>query len=83
MSQLLLLTLFVIAWCYAPACAEITATPSNIVLIMAYDPEPLDIGCHGGEIQPPHLDSLGSRTNAVYSHLDLQLEIDPVTETVR
>ena len=52
---LLLLTLFL-----SPACVVPGATPvkPNIILILADDMGWSDLGCYGGEINTPNLDSL-------------------------
>jgi arylsulfatase A-like enzyme len=42
----------------APLAAQAAATRPNIVLIMADDMGWSDIGCYGGEIPTPHIDSL-------------------------
>lgn len=54
------LTLTVAAAMLAAAHASAATTPPNVVFILADDLGYSDIGCYGGEIATPHLDSLAS-----------------------
>ena len=53
--------LFLSVVCFCPAIhAEKTAQRPNIILVMADDLGWSDIGCYGGEIDTPHIDSLAN-----------------------
>ncbi|HWN95541.1 MAG TPA: arylsulfatase [Methylomirabilota bacterium] len=51
----LILTLFA---CLALSCGHLFSAPPNVIFILADDMGYSDLGCYGGEIETPNLDSL-------------------------
>ena len=52
-----ILVLLALTWsCHAPRL-DVGPKPPNVVLIMADDMGWSDLGCYGGEIATPHIDS--------------------------
>jgi arylsulfatase len=49
-----------ISWILLPAAVAATPPPPNLVIILADDLGFSDLGCYGGEIQTPNLDSLAA-----------------------
>ncbi len=56
----MLLTVLLLSPLAALPAAELPVTPPNILLIMTDDLGWSDLGCYGGEIETPHIDSLAS-----------------------
>lgn len=57
---LLLISTFLFLACTGTVSRDVSTTQPNIILIMSDDMGYSDLGCYGGEINTPHLDSLAA-----------------------